>query len=88
MIGSDGHGDRHGQGDDAARRVRAHVFLHRDFHACQIDLLALGDDAHDCGHAGAESGSHQIRGRKRLAASVVIDRSIGDERVAGGHVQR
>ena len=83
----DRHGDGNGQADNATRGVGAHFLVDDDFHACEIDLLTLSDDTHDGGHAGTEGGGDEIGGGKCLAATVVIDRSIGDESISRRNVQ-
>lgn len=56
-----------------------HEFAGHDGHPIDRDILSFGDDADDGGHARGKSGGEQIRGRKRLAAAIVIDRGVGDE---------
>ena len=71
---------------DPARLVVRHEFTDGDGHPFDGDFLALGDDADDGGHAGTERGGDEIGGREGLAAAVVVERGVGDEGVAGGHV--
>jgi hypothetical protein len=78
VIGGEGQLDFHGQGNDAAGSIGAHVFFYADFHSCEIDLLALRDNAHDRGHAAAERSGNEVGGRKGFATTVVVDRCIGD----------
>lgn len=87
MILRDRHGDGDGQTDNASRSVCAHFLMDHDFHACEIEFFALGYDAHDGGHAGTKGGGNEIGGGKCLAATVVIDRGIGDKSISRGNVQ-
>ena len=87
MVLSDRHGDGDGQTDNATRGVDTHFLVDDNFHACEIELFALGDDAHDGGHAGTKGGGDEIGGGKCFAAAVVIDWCIGDESISRGNVQ-
>ena len=40
VVGGEGEGDRQRKGNDAARGVGAHVLLHTDFHAREIEFFA------------------------------------------------
>ncbi len=87
MILRDRHGDGDGQTDNATRGVGAHFLVDDNFHACEIQFFPLSDDAHDGGHAGTKGGGNEIGGGKCLAATVVINRCIGDESISRRNVQ-
>lgn len=87
-VGAEGEGnpDFGSQFRDAARGGRGHFFLHGDFQSSQIDVFAARINVHRRRDAGAERGGHQVRGRKRFAFALVIDRGVGGEGGAGGQV--
>ena len=62
MIGRQGQLNGHGQPHDASRGVGAHVFLHANFHAADVEILSLRHNADDRGHARVTRASREPSG--------------------------
>ena len=72
-----GETHRRAQRTDPPNGFLHHLFDDVDLRALQVDLMAFRDQPENGHYTGAKRRRNQIGGRKRLAASTVVQRCVG-----------